>query len=53
MGNAIKNFEKKMRKAQKEDFRKMQIIIHNEIMRKYPIPDKLKEKEMEIFSSLF
>lgn len=52
MGNTIKNFEKKRRKEQKEDYRKMQRIVHNAIMEKYPLPKEFKEKECEVFNVL-
>lgn len=52
MGNTIKNFEKKRRKKQKEDYKELQRIVHNTIMEKCPIPKELKEKESEVFNTL-
>lgn len=52
MGNTIKNFEKKRRKQQEEDYRKMKRIVHNTIMERCPLPKGFKEKEYEVFNVL-
>ncbi len=49
MGNAIKNYERKKRKEQKEAQRESYRLIHDVIVERMGIPYQLKDKEKEIF----
>lgn len=50
MGNTLKNFEKKRRKQQKDDYTKKLRLVHSAITSKCPIPREVKEKEAEVFN---
>lgn len=52
MGNTIKNYEKKRRRKYKEDCREIDRLVYGAIIKKCPIPEKLKEEAFEVFDVL-
>lgn len=50
MSNAIKNYERKKRREQKDAQRKIRKMVHDAIMDHYGFPKDFKEKENEIFN---
>lgn len=49
MGNAIKNYERKKRREQRDAQRKIRRIFHDAIISQCGFPKEFKEKETEIF----
>lgn len=49
MGNAIKNYEKKKRRKQKEAQREIRRIVHDMMMTNFGLSHDFKQKEQEIF----
>ena len=45
MGNAIKNFEKKRRKEQKEAYREIRKVVHDIMMENINLPKDYKKKK--------
>ena len=49
MGNAIKNYERKKRRKQKEAQREIRQIVHDTIIRRMGLSNVFMEREREIF----
>jgi len=49
MGNAIKNYERKKRREQREAQREIRKIVHDAIIDNCGFPKDFKEKETEVF----
>lgn len=49
MGNAIKNYERKKRREQKQAQRELRKIIHDTIAQRMGLSNTFIEKEREIF----
>ena len=49
MGNAIKNYERKKRRAQKEAQKEIRQIVHDAVIRRMGLSNDFIEKEREIF----
>ena len=52
MGNAIKNYERKKRREQKQAQREIRQIVHDAVIRRMGLPNDFMEKEREIFDSI-
>ena len=52
MGNAIKNYERKKRREQKQTQREIRQIVHDAVIRRMGLPNDFMEKEHEIFDSI-
>ena len=49
MGNAIKNYERKKRREQKEAQKEIRQIVHDALIRRMGLSNDFVEKEREIF----
>ena len=49
MGNAIKNYERKKRREQKEAQKEIRQIVHDALIRRMGLSSDFVEKEREIF----
>ena len=52
MGNAIKNYERKKRRKQKQVQREIRQIVHDAVIRRMGLSNDFMEKEREIFDSV-
>ena len=50
MGNAIKNYERKKRREEKQLEREIIQIVHDDIIRKIGLSNNFMENEREIFN---
>jgi hypothetical protein len=49
MGNPIKNYEKKQRKARREAYREVRDMVHDTIIEQMGLSRGFKQKEREIY----